>query len=165
LLTALFSLLSLNSRGRRAATFIAMSSPAGSPSAPLPPSAGATEAAASDGTRLDEAALARLRELDPEGRHGVLRRVLQAFDTSLSRMLVQLTAERGGNDSALVAGIAHTLKSSAASVGAARLAAACADIEKRQRSADGALHVGADIEQLHREGQAALTAVRAMLRT
>ena len=42
---------------------------------------------------LDAAALARLRELDPEGRHGVLPRVLGAFEASLARMLAQLAGE------------------------------------------------------------------------
>ena len=76
---------------------------------------------------LDAAALARLRELDPDGRHGVLTRVLAAFETSLARMLVQLRAELDAGDPGVVAGVAHTLKSSSASVGALALAASCAD--------------------------------------
>ena len=111
---------------------------------------------------LDAGALARLRELDPDGRHKVLQRVLTAFDTSLSRMLVQLAAEREGGDANVVAGVAHTLKSSSASVGAADLAQACADVERRLRAgAAGSLQ--ADIERLLMAGQAALVAVKAML--
>ena len=114
---------------------------------------------------LDAAALARLRELDPDGRHGVMRRVLQAFDTSLTRMLGQLAAERAGGDVAVVAGVAHTLKSSSASVGALQLAEACAEVEKRQRGPGDPSRLAADIEHLHREGEAALQAVRSMLHT
>ena len=111
---------------------------------------------------LDAVALARLRELDPDGRHNVLQRVLSAFDTSLSRMLVQLAAEREGGHADVVASVAHTLKSSSASVGAADLAQACADVERRLR-ADAPGSLQADIERLQTAGQAALVAVKAML--
>ncbi len=112
---------------------------------------------------LDAGALARLRELDPDGRHGVLPRVLGAFETSLQRMLAQLAAEREGGDSGVVATIAHTLKSSSASVGATELSRVCADVERRLREAQPG-HLGADIERLLTAGEAALVAVRAMLR-
>jgi hypothetical protein len=112
---------------------------------------------------LDVAALARLRELDPDGRHGVLTRVLAAFETSLTRMLVQLRAELHAGDPGVVAGVAHTLKSSSASVGALALAASCAAVERRLRSgAPGDLD--ADVERLVNEGESALRAVGAMLR-
>jgi HPt (histidine-containing phosphotransfer) domain-containing protein len=111
---------------------------------------------------LDEVALGRLRELDPDGRHGVLRRVFSAFETSLMRMLVQLTAEREGGDAGVVSSVAHTLKSSSASVGALQLSAACAEVERRLRDhRPGDLQ--ADVEKLLKEGESALRAVRAML--
>lgn len=112
---------------------------------------------------LDETALARLRELDPDGRHGVLRRVFTAFDNSLARMLVQLAAEREDGHAAAVSAIAHTLKSSSASVGALPLSRVCADVERRLRAGDDS-NLRADIESLLREGEAALLSVRAMLR-
>jgi HPt (histidine-containing phosphotransfer) domain-containing protein len=112
---------------------------------------------------LDPAALARLRELDPDGRHGVLMRVLAAFETSLARMLVQLAAQREGGDVGVVAGVAHTLKSSSASVGALALAAACADVERRIRGGSQSATI-VDVERLIAEGESALLAVRAMLR-
>lgn len=117
--------------------------------------------------QLDRAALDRLRELDPDGRLGVLQRVLTAFETSLARMLVQLQAESApagseGNP-AVVATIAHTLKSSSASVGAVPLAAACADVERRIRAGEpGSLE--ADVQRIIAEGESALVAVRAILR-
>lgn len=116
-----------------------------------------------DAARFDPVALARLRELDPDGRHGVLQRVLTAFETSLSRMLVQLAAERDGGDPGVVAGVAHTLKSSSASVGATALSQACADVERRLRAGEAGSLDG-DIERLLQAGEAALATVRAMLR-
>lgn len=119
---------------------------------------------------LDATAIARLRELDPDGRHGVVPRVLSAFETVLTRMLTQLSApsaerpEGGhGPDPAVVVSVAHTLKSSSASVGALSLARACADVERRLRAGEpGDLDV--DVARLQHEGQGALKAVRAMLR-
>jgi HPt (histidine-containing phosphotransfer) domain-containing protein len=92
---------------------------------------------ADEPTPLDAQALARLRELDPDGRHGVLTRVLQAFDTSLARMIVQLQAQSEAGDPQVVAAIAHTLKSSSASVGALALSQACAEVEARWRGVGG----------------------------
>jgi hypothetical protein len=112
---------------------------------------------------LDATALARLRELDPEGRHGVLQRVLGAFEASLGRMLAQLAAELERPQTAVVASVAHTLKSSSASVGALRLAAACDEVERRTRGR-GEPAQRHDVERLLAEGEAALAAVRAILR-
>lgn len=113
--------------------------------------------------RLDPLALARLRELDPDARHGVLVRVLSAFDSSLTRMLAQLQAERQAPRVDVVAGVAHTLKSSAASVGALELARACAEVERKLR--DGEIDaLESDISRLISDGQSALAAVGAILR-
>jgi HPt (histidine-containing phosphotransfer) domain-containing protein len=122
-----------------------------------PPSPPATDAAI-----LDLGVLDRLRELDPDGRNGVLRRVLEAFDLSLVRMLAQLAAELDDGNPAVVATIAHTLKSSSAAVGALALSGACADVERRQRDGRG-LSVHDDVAGLIAHGEAALRAVRAML--
>ncbi len=112
---------------------------------------------------LDAQALARLRELDPDGRLGVLNRVLAAFETSVQRMVVQLQAQGEAGDAKAVAGVAHTLKSSSASVGALSLSRACAEVEAKLRKGDTAgMHL--DISRLISEGQAALHAVGAILR-
>jgi len=84
-------------------------------------------------TVLDAHALAQLRDLDPGGQNGLLPRVLQAFDSSLERLLMQLGDARASGDSNVMRHIAHTLKSSSASVGALQLSRICADIEKRVR--------------------------------
>ncbi len=114
-------------------------------------------------TPLDAQALARLRELDPDGRQGVLGRVLTAFDTSLARMIAQLMAEADGGSPEVVAGIAHTLKSSSASVGALELSRACADVEARLRSGPSA-DLRHDIERLIALAEAAQRSVAAILR-
>ena len=126
---------------------------------PIPPQH--PEAAAP--TTLDAAALAKLRALDPDGQHDVVGRVLRAFETSLTRMLAQLAAELDEGDPVRVSRIAHTLKSSAASVGALSLARLCAEIERRHRGG-AASAVRPDVEQLLVEGHSALAAVGAMLR-
>ncbi len=113
--------------------------------------------------RLDEQALARLRELDPDGRQGVVMRVLAAFETSLARTLTQLQAERPAGHAAAVSSMAHTLKSSSASVGAQELARACAEIELKLRHGDGSA-LQSDISRLISEGESALQAVAAILR-
>jgi hypothetical protein len=112
---------------------------------------------------LDAAALARLRELDPDGRHGVVQRVLVAFEASLARMLVQLQAEVDGGQAAVVGSVAHTLKSSAASVGALRLSQVCDEVERSARQSTGGAAQRHDVERLIAEGEAALAAVQAML--
>lgn len=115
---------------------------------------------------LDAGALARLRELDPDGRHGVVTRVMKAFETSLTRMLVQLSAQlgpAGGRDPAVVGGVAHTLKSSSASVGALSLARACTEIEQAVRSGT-VIDLEAQVRRLIAECEAARAAVTAMLR-
>jgi len=75
-----------------------------------------------------------------------------------------LRVESEAADAGVVAGIAHTLKSSSASVGALALAAACSDIERRLR-AGAAGDLSADVQRLLAEGEAALRAVGAMLRS
>lgn len=112
---------------------------------------------------LDESALARLRELDPDGRHGVVQRVLTAFETSLTRALGQLQEQQAAADAKTVAMLAHTLKSSSASVGALGLAAACAQVESRLRDGQ-TINLRDDVVLLLAHGRAAQAAVGAMLR-
>lgn len=112
---------------------------------------------------LDAGALARLRELDPDGSHAVVSRVLGTFENSLRRLLAQAQADAAAGNVDGVARVAHTLKSSSSSVGALELAAACVDIEARLRGGDGAT-LDRDVGHLLAHGQAALVAVAAMLR-
>ncbi|MEQ1804572.1 MAG: Hpt domain-containing protein [Burkholderiaceae bacterium] len=85
-------------------------------------------------TLLDASAVAGLRELDPQGRNGLLERVVKAFQDSLSRLAPQLRSAMAAGEVAGVRHVAHTLKSSSASIGALRLSALCAELEAAVRS-------------------------------
>ena len=96
--------------------------------APLPePSTDAVPAGPA--SVLDPVALARLTELDPTGANRLLARVLQAFQTSVARLRPQADAARISGDQAALRLVAHTLKSSSASIGAMHLSQLCAQIE------------------------------------
>ncbi|MEO5735096.1 MAG: Hpt domain-containing protein [Rubrivivax sp.] len=120
---------------------------------------------------LDAAALGRLRELDPSGKRGVVRLILSAYETSLRRARTELSAQVGDADPKILFLIAHTLKSSSASVGALDLSAVCAEIEAAlqpprggapESSRAGAALDG-QIARLDAEADAALGLVRTML--
>lgn len=78
---------------------------------------------------LDPQALARLSGLDPNGNSHLIERVLVAFQTSVARLRPQAEAARASGDRAALRLVAHTLKSSSASIGAMRLSQLCARIE------------------------------------
>ena len=82
---------------------------------------------------LDEEALQRLRELDPTGQSHLLERVLRAFESSLLRLAPQLREARERGDMQAIRHVAHTLKSSSASIGALRMSRLCAEIEAAVR--------------------------------
>jgi PAS domain S-box-containing protein len=100
----------------------------------MPP--GATEVSQTP-PLLDPDALRRLRELDPKGENHLLERVARAFETSLARLLPQLSEAQQQQDLTTVAHVAHTLKSSSASIGALKLSQMCADIESIIRRQTG----------------------------
>jgi HPt (histidine-containing phosphotransfer) domain-containing protein len=103
------------------------------PAAQAEAASGASVGAGGGVALLDAASLDRLRELDPGGRNGLLQRVLRTYTQSLERLLVQWRAARAAGDNNALRVIAHTLKSSSASVGALELSALCADVEARLR--------------------------------
>ena len=82
---------------------------------------------------LDAGALDRLRELDPKGENQLLQRVLTAFQTSTARLVPQVRAACTAGDLNGVRHVAHTLKSSSASIGALRLAQLCSELESMIR--------------------------------
>lgn len=94
-------------------------------------------AATSTATGLDAEALARLSELDPKGENKLLERVLRAFQTSAARLMPQLETARLAKDRATVRLVAHTLKSSSASIGALELSQVCAQVEALIRAESG----------------------------
>ena len=86
---------------------------------------------------LDPAALARLTELDPTGQNRLLERVLLAFQASAARLMPQLEAARLADDRATIRLVAHTLKSSSASIGALALSQVSAHVEALIRAENG----------------------------
>jgi CheY-like chemotaxis protein len=83
---------------------------------------------------LDAGALDRRRVLDPKGENQLLSRVVMAFEGSAARLLPQLQDAQRAGDHTGVRHVAHTLKSSSASIGAVKLSQVCADIETRIRT-------------------------------
>lgn len=117
---------------------------------------------APSGDVLDVAALDKLRQLDPEGRAGILVRVLRTYESSLQKLMAQLAAARATHDLDGLRHVAHTLRSSSASVGALALSLRCGEVESAIREGrTGGLDPALDA--LAAEGARAATAVRAML--
>ena len=111
---------------------------------------------------LDAGALERLRELDPKGENQLLARVIQAFDASAARLVPQLEQARAAGDLAGIRHVAHTLKSSSASIGAIKLSQLCADIETRIRT-EQLQNVDERVEALRAEIGIVLQALKRLL--
>jgi HPt (histidine-containing phosphotransfer) domain-containing protein len=111
---------------------------------------------------LDADALARLRQLDPNGSRGFVAQVLRTFEASLVRHLATLEDARLQGDLKRAGDVAHTLKSSSASVGALAFAQGCTALERLARLGDRSA-LGAPLQALQLEGTRVLGAVRAML--
>jgi HPt (histidine-containing phosphotransfer) domain-containing protein len=108
---------------------------------------------------LDADAVARLVALDPDGKIGLLDRVLSTYTQSLQRLLAQLQTARSDHDAQGQRHVAHTLKSSSASVGALALSSLCADVERRLR--DGPMaDIDGQLDSLVSEGERVLAALR-----
>jgi HPt (histidine-containing phosphotransfer) domain-containing protein len=86
------------------------------------------------GNVLDVGALAALRALDPTGAGKLLERVLAAFQSSTGRLVPRLHAACLNGDASAVREVAHTLKSSSASIGALGLSRLCANVETMIRN-------------------------------
>ncbi len=108
------------------------------PAAPPPPSAAAkpeerqapaSAAAASSDGDIDLAAIERIRSLPKRGNQSILDRVLAEFARSAPTLVAEIksAALRGDTEAAWRA--AHSLKSSAANLGALRLSGRCREIE------------------------------------
>jgi two-component system, sensor histidine kinase and response regulator len=83
---------------------------------------------------LDATAVSGLRDLDPQGRNGLVERVVKAFQESLARLAPQLLSALQANDATVMRHVSHTLKSSSASIGALRLSSLCAELEAAVRA-------------------------------
>lgn len=87
---------------------------------------------------LDAACMAELRALDPDGKAHLVKRVLATYQASLAKLVAQLQVARADGAWDQVSRVAHTLKSSSASIGALALSSLCADIERLLRAGDSA---------------------------
>ena len=126
-----------------------------------PPAAtGAVRAAPLD--VLDAAALGRLRELDPEGRTGLVVRVLRAFDGSARRLGAQLEEARAKGDLSGIKHVVHTLKSSSASIGALGLSNLCIEIETLIRN-DSTQPLDLPLDRMTNELETVLKALSPLL--
>lgn len=112
---------------------------------------------------LDAVALGRLSELDPKGENRLLERVLSAFQASVARLRPQLEAAQRGDDRASIRLVAHTLKSSSASIGALHLSQLCAQVESAIRL-DSADDLGGPLAALNDALDAALQAIDTLLK-
>lgn len=84
-------------------------------------------------TLLDPAALQRLHDLDPSGASRLVERVFKAFEDSIQRLRPQLIDALARGDANGLRHVAHTLKSSSASIGAIKLSRLCAEMESMTR--------------------------------
>ena len=111
---------------------------------------------------LDAGALARLADLDP-GNGELVRKVLATYATALERTRADLQQARQPVRPEALRHLAHTLKSSSASVGALALSALCAQVEQHVRSQQtGDLELL--LNAMEDEMQRVAGAVQAMLR-
>ncbi|MDL2336739.1 MAG: Hpt domain-containing protein [Pseudomonadota bacterium] len=113
---------------------------------------------------LDDGAIRRLRELDPTGESHLLMRVFNAFETSLNRLLPQLIQALDAADAPGVRLVAHTLKSSSATVGALELSRLCAEVEVQARQLQLDRAVGG-MEQMLLEAEAVRESLRCLAGT
>ncbi|MFZ4552291.1 MAG: response regulator [Aquabacterium sp.] len=111
---------------------------------------------------LDQTAIKRLRELDPKGENRLLERVAQAFETSAARLLPQLEEGFKIGDLSTVLTVAHTLKSSSASIGALKLSQLCAEIEGIIRQKTGE-DLSSRIRMIPEQADLALEGLRLLL--
>ncbi len=98
---------------------------------------------------LDPSAIGRIRALQRPGRPDVLARIVTTFRATAQAEVRSLDAALSAGDAKTAHRIAHTLKSSSASVGATHLSALFAQIEQIARDKSA--------------GEAGLTAARALL--
>jgi two-component system, sensor histidine kinase and response regulator len=118
----------------QAAVPLPASLPARVPAAAAPPVA----PSADDTPVLDREALQRIRELGGGKRPQLLCEVVELFRREVPRHLASLQQAWKQRDLQAVSTAAHSLKSTCAHVGAMRLAAACARVEREARAGQDA---------------------------
>jgi HPt (histidine-containing phosphotransfer) domain-containing protein len=111
---------------------------------------------------IDLPTLGQLSQLDPTGAHGIVQRVLATYERSLGRSIAEFETAEAERDTAAIGRLAHTLRSSSASVGALVLSGHCKAVENLVR--DGQLErLPAALQALQNESVRVRAAVAAML--
>ena len=111
---------------------------------------------------IDEATLGQLRELDPSGANQIVRRVLETYQRSLTKAMSEFAAARETGDLSVLGRIAHTLRSSSASVGALHFSGRCKEVEILIRDGHTA-QLQAPLDALQNESVRVQAAIAAML--
>lgn len=111
---------------------------------------------------LDAQAIGRLRELDPTGQARLVERVIDAYLGSADRLAQQLREAQASGDAAAIRMVAHTLKSSSASVGALALSRQCAQTEALVREQGIVAALDDSIQSLLQHLEAALVDLRTL---
>jgi len=99
---------------------------------------------------LDHSMIEELRGLD-DGQGAVLAQLVQLFVGGAPERLAAMQAALAQGDFEQLSRHAHSLKSSAANLGAARMAACCQRLEDAGRSPAGREQAAGDLEALGRE--------------
>jgi CheY-like chemotaxis protein/HPt (histidine-containing phosphotransfer) domain-containing protein len=150
--------------GTTAPSALPMAAEAAAPvRAPVPPAAPAIpDAPASAGPAINPAVIATLRELDEPGSNELVSQLVQSFLTSADGNLARVVAAVGEGNAKAWTQAAHSLKSSAANLGATALAGCYRDLEKcgREGRIDDARRL---LEATRREQLRALAELRELL--
>lgn len=80
-------------------------------------------------SRLDPQILSSIRSLEAEGTPGLLKQLIQLFYESSADFMARLKAGLSNRNSEQLRSVAHSLKSSAAGLGARDLASLCQKLE------------------------------------
>ena len=111
---------------------------------------------------IDEPTLAQLNQLDPQGTNGIVRRVLETYQRSLDKAMGECANAAAAQDWPTIGRIAHTLRSSSASVGALVFSGHCRTVETLVR--EGRSHeAGPALQALQNESVRVRTALAAIL--
>ena len=114
-------------------------------------------------TRADlDSAKRQITLLDPTGENRLMERVVSAFETSVTRLMPQLDEALQAGELPGIRHVAHTLKSSSASMGAVKLSKMCSELETmaRQGQSDG---MSERVAELQAEVEIVRVALKRML--
>jgi two-component system sensor histidine kinase/response regulator len=103
---------------------------------PTTPSPGPSAASEPDPEALDRTIINGLKELREPGQPDPLRELIELFLKDAQPRLQQMEAAASAGDLPKLSAATHTLKGSASNLGARRLAALCAALEKQSKAGD-----------------------------